>query len=75
MIKEKSNLPDLIVIDDGLGQLHYAMKSLEELGIKIPIIGLAKREEEIYLGEEILNLNRKNKGLLLGAGVSWIVWG
>ena len=47
--KEKKNLPDLIVIDGGRGQLNAALKALKELKIDIPICSLAKREEEIYL--------------------------
>ena len=60
--KEKKRFPDLIVIDGGIGQLNSAKQSLEEVGVKIPIISLAKREEEIYLSnEEILQLGEKNK--------------
>ncbi len=63
--REKNNLPDLIVIDGGKGQLQIALKVLEELGLNdIPAIGIAKgrgpgarakgiwegkKEEEIYL--------------------------
>jgi excinuclease ABC subunit C len=39
--------PDLLVIDGGKGQLSSALSVLDELGIAIPAIGLAKREEEI----------------------------
>lgn len=39
--------PDLLLIDGGKGQLGAALGVLDELGIKIPAIGLAKREEEI----------------------------
>ena len=43
-------LPDLILIDGGKGQLNAACKELKKLGLeKIPIIGLAKEFEEIYL--------------------------
>lgn len=40
--------PDLIVIDGGKGQLSSAHKALTELGLEIPMISLAKREEEIF---------------------------
>jgi excinuclease ABC subunit C len=44
-----SNLPDLILIDGGKGQLNAACEELEKLGLShIPIIGLAKEFEEIY---------------------------
>ncbi len=39
--------PDLVVIDGGKGQLGAALGVMDELGVKIPAIGLAKREEEI----------------------------
>jgi excinuclease ABC subunit C len=46
----KSNLPDLILIDGGKGQLSMAVAELKKLGFeKIPVIGLAKEFEEIYL--------------------------
>jgi excinuclease ABC subunit C len=66
IVKEKGELPNLIVIDGGRGQLNFAMKALDELRLKIPTIGLAKREEEIYMPNgEILRLDKKNQGLLL----------
>ena len=45
----RSNLPDLILIDGGKGQLNAAVAELQKLGLgSIPIIGLAKEFEEIY---------------------------
>lgn len=45
----KSNLPDLILIDGGKGQLGMAVAELKKLGLEnIPVIGLAKEFEEIY---------------------------
>jgi excinuclease ABC subunit C len=41
--------PDLLVIDGGKGQLSVAVKVLKEKGLKIPVIGLAKRIEEIFV--------------------------
>lgn len=41
--------PDLIVIDGGKGQLSSARAVLDELEVRIPIIAIAKREEEIFL--------------------------
>lgn len=46
---EGAAYPDLIVIDGGKGQLGAACAQLEILGVDIPIISLAKREEEIFL--------------------------
>jgi excinuclease ABC subunit C len=44
----KYQMPDLIVIDGGKGQLHSAINGLHKLGIDIPCISLAKENEEIY---------------------------
>jgi excinuclease ABC subunit C len=42
-------LPDLVIVDGGKGQLSCAMEELQRLGLHdLPIIGLAKQEEEIY---------------------------
>lgn len=50
LIKENKDLPKLIVIDGGKGQLNAACNALKALNIygKIPIVGIAKREEEIF---------------------------
>lgn len=42
--------PDLVIVDGGKGQLNVAVEVLQEFGLfgQIPVIGLAKREEEIY---------------------------
>jgi excinuclease ABC subunit C len=44
------NIPDLVIVDGGKGQLGIAVEVLQELGLegKFPIVGLAKREEEIF---------------------------
>jgi excinuclease ABC subunit C len=52
-----TNLPNLILIDGGKGQLSMAVAELKKLGLeKIPVIGLAKEFEEIYLPEKSLPL-------------------
>ena len=50
LVKEEKPLPQLIVIDGGKGQLNAASQALKDLDIygSIPIIGIAKRLEEIY---------------------------
>ncbi len=63
-----SNMPDLIVIDGGKGQLNAACAELKKLGLeRIPVIGLAKEFEEIYFpGEkEPLRLSHENSALKL----------
>ncbi len=49
MLRENKDLPDLIVVDGGKGQLSSANKVLNSLGLESqPVIGLAKRLEEIF---------------------------
>lgn len=47
--EEKGDLPDLILIDGGKGQLAYAANVLRDLDLKIPVISIAEREEEIFV--------------------------
>ena len=60
-------LPDLILIDGGKGQLNAAKEVLDREGLPIPVAGLAKREEEIYLPgrSRPLVLSRDHRGLQL----------
>ncbi|HSE29412.1 MAG TPA: excinuclease ABC subunit UvrC [Candidatus Saccharimonadales bacterium] len=48
--------PDLILIDGGKGQLASAIQALQERGIQIPVIGLAKRLEEIVISKNGSNV-------------------
>ncbi|MBN2880851.1 excinuclease ABC subunit C [Candidatus Woesearchaeota archaeon] len=48
LLVENLKFPDLIVIDGGKGQLAAALKELHKLNLDIPIISLAKRDEEIF---------------------------
>jgi len=41
--------PDFILVDGGKGQLMAAVEAMEERGVSIPIVGIAKREEEIII--------------------------
>lgn len=54
VLNEGLELPDLIVIDGGKGQIHSAINSLKKLDLygKIPLLGLAERMEEIYFPED-----------------------
>jgi len=69
LIDENKQLPDLIVIDGGKGQLSSAVEAMQEIGIygRIPVIGIAKRLEEIYTPGDTLPLliNKKSVGLRL----------
>ena len=51
-MEEKNPLPDLIIIDGGPGQVNAAKAALQKLGLQIPLIGLAKEHEEIYLPDD-----------------------
>jgi len=67
MLDEATELPQLIVIDGGKGQLSSAIKSLKLLGIEkqVTIIGIAKRLEELYYpGDQYpLYLDKKSETL------------
>ncbi len=41
--------PDLIIVDGGKGQLSAAVAALSELEVQIPVMAIAKREEEVFL--------------------------
>ena len=67
LVEEGCELPQLIVIDGGKGQLSSAVKSLERLGLmgEIAIIGIAKKLEEIYFpGDSVpLYLDKRSESL------------
>jgi excinuclease ABC subunit C len=64
-----SRLPDLVIVDGGKGQLGRVVKVLEnfELAEKVPVVGLAKQEEEIFFPHRSnsLKLPRHSQGLYL----------
>ncbi len=67
LLIEEQDLPQLIVIDGGKGQLSSALKSLDEMGLrgKIAIVGIAKRLEELYYPDDPipLYLDKKSETL------------
>ena len=67
LLDEGSDLPQLIIIDGGKGQLSAALKSLEDLGLrgKVAIIGIAKRLEELFFPDDPipLYLDKKSETL------------
>ncbi|MEE4175948.1 MAG: excinuclease ABC subunit UvrC [Bacteroides sp.] len=67
LLAEGQPLPDLVVIDGGKGQLSAAVEALESLGLrgKVPVIGIAKRLEEIYFpGDSIpIYIDKKSETL------------
>jgi excinuclease ABC subunit C len=66
MLSKGEPTPDLILIDGGKGQLHAASDALQELHLTIPIISLAKREEEVYVPglPTPLSLDKKSEASL-----------
>jgi excinuclease ABC subunit C len=69
LLEEKAELPDLIIIDGGKGQLSASCEALKKVGLygQIPIIGIAKRLEEIYFPEDTIPLyiDKKSESLKL----------
>jgi excinuclease ABC subunit C len=68
LLRENEELPNLIMIDGGKGQLSSALEVLTTLGLKtLPILGLAKKLEEVFLPHqsEPVQLPRTSSGLRL----------
>jgi excinuclease ABC subunit C len=65
LIREDGGLPDLVLIDGGIGQVNAAKGVMDSLGVDIPVVGLAKREEELWLpgAKEALVLSRRSEAL------------
>jgi excinuclease ABC subunit C len=69
LLEEQAPLPDLIIVDGGKGQLSAACDALKELHLygQVPVIGIAKRLEEIYFPEDTIPLyiDKKSESLKL----------
>ncbi|MCA1951266.1 MAG: excinuclease ABC subunit C, partial [Treponema sp.] len=65
LVAENQELPDLILIDGGIGQVNAAKGVLEALQLNIPLVGLAKKEEELWLpdAKEPIRLDRRSEAL------------
>ena len=66
--KENKSFPDLILVDGGKGQLNMAVSALRDLGLDyIPVIGLAKRLEEVFVpgNSDAQIIQKDSSGLLL----------
>jgi excinuclease ABC subunit C len=66
-VEEGKPLPDLVVVDGGRGQLSAAQQALAEVPIDIPLISLAKKDEEVFIPgrPESLRLPRRSPALRL----------
>ncbi|MFA5366282.1 MAG: excinuclease ABC subunit UvrC, partial [Candidatus Bathyarchaeia archaeon] len=67
LLEEEAQMPDLIMIDGGSGQVSAAQSALKTLGANIALIGLAKENEEIYLPDkpEPIRLDKNSRMMLL----------
>lgn len=67
MMQEGEELPQLVIVDGGKGQLSAAVEAFEEMGIrgKVALAGIAKRLEEIYFPEDSypLYINKNSESL------------
>lgn len=66
-------MPDLMIIDGGKGQLDAAIKALDEQQVKVPIISIAKREEEIIIHRLRSNISLERLEALIAEPSSNIV--
>jgi excinuclease ABC subunit C len=68
IIKRGEDMPDIVMIDGGKGQLHAAADALAQSGARVPVLlSLAKKEEAVFVWgrEEPLALSKRNLGLRL----------
>ena len=67
LIRDFVEMPKLIIIDGGRGQLNSAINEINKLNLKIPIISIAKKLEDIYVPGLMfpMKLNKKSKALKL----------
>jgi excinuclease ABC subunit C len=65
LVREGRELPDLVLIDGGIGQVNAAKGVLDELGLDIDLVGLAKRDEELWLprAKEPICLSKRSEAL------------
>jgi excinuclease ABC subunit C len=65
LLREGKDLPDLILIDGGIGQVNAAKGVLDELGIGCDVVGLAKRDEELWLPQasKPIRLSKRSEAL------------
>ncbi|MBP7088391.1 MAG: GIY-YIG nuclease family protein [Candidatus Omnitrophica bacterium] len=60
LLAQNSKLPDLVIIDGGIGHVNRADDVLRKLGISLPLIGISKQKEEIWFPHRALEKNKNN---------------
>ena len=67
LLNEQADLPDLIMIDGGIGQVNAVENVLKSLNLDIPIVGLAEKNEDLYLpgNSTPIQLPKRSDGLRL----------
>ena len=65
LIEENTDLPDLIIVDGGKGQLSAALDVIQGFDLVIPVIAIAKKEEMVYVPGEMLPRRLEPKGMAL----------
>ena len=65
LLREGKELPDLVLIDGGIGQVNAAQGVLDALGIDCDVVGLAKRDEELWLPHSTaaIRLSKRSEAL------------
>ncbi|MDR0690325.1 MAG: excinuclease ABC subunit UvrC [Spirochaetaceae bacterium] len=65
LIREGKELPDLVLIDGGIGQVNAAQGVFKELGMDSDVVGLAKRDEELWLphARQPVRLSKRSEAL------------
>ena len=65
LLREGQELPDLVLIDGGIGQVNAAKEVMDELGMDCDVAGLAKQEEDIWLPQAKgpIQLSRRSEAL------------
>ncbi len=65
ILNEKLPLPDLVIIDGGKGQLNTVRRELDNLGITLPVISIAKQNDEIFVSHRQSPIRLKSNSLAL----------
>jgi excinuclease ABC subunit C len=65
LVREGKDLPDMVLIDGGIGQVNAAQGVLDALGLDCDVVGLAKRDEELWLPHKAtpIRLSKRSEAL------------